>query len=65
MKTDLNTFNESRLFVIPAEGTDGIDDFVDFLQGFAVHEVVEFFKVGFDGCIIEAATLIIGIEQHL
>ena len=28
---NLNTFNESRLFMISTEGTDNIDDFIDFL----------------------------------
>ena len=63
--TNPNTFNESRLFVIPAEGTDGVDDLIDFLQWLSVHEPVEFLKVGFDGCVIEAAGFVIGIEQHL
>ena len=50
MNSHLNAFNESRLFVIPAEGTDSVDDLVDFLQCFTVHEPVEFLEVGFDGC---------------
>ena len=51
--------------MIPAEGTDGVDNLIDLLQGLSIHEPVEFFKVGFDGCVIEAAGFIIGIEQHL
>ena len=51
--------------MIPAEGTDGIDDLIDFLQWLSIHEPVEFLEVGFDGCIIEAAGFVIGIEQHL
>ena len=62
---NLNPLNESRLFMISAEGTDGIDNLIDFLQGFIVHESVEFLEVSFDGCIIEAAGFVIGIEQHL
>ena len=65
MHSNLNAFNESRLFVIPTESTDSVDDFVDFLQGLSVHEPVEFVEVGFDGCVIEAAGFVIGIEQHL
>ena len=63
--SNLNAFNESRLFVIPTESTDSVDDFVDFLQWFPVHEPVEFLEVGFDGSVIEAAGFVIGIEQHL
>ena len=62
---DFNPLNEARLFVIPAESADGVDYLVDFLQGFVIHKPVEFFEVGFDGCIIEAAGFVIGIEQHL
>ena len=51
--------------MIPAEGTDGIDDLIDLLQGFSVHALVEFLEVGFDGCVIEAVGFVIGIEQHL
>ena len=51
--------------MIPAEGTDGIDDLIDLLQRFAIHEPVEFLKVGFDGCVIEATGFVISIEQHL
>ena len=29
MKTDFNTFNESCLFVISAEGTDSIDNLIN------------------------------------
>ena len=65
MDTNLNTFNKSRLLMIPAEGTDGIDDLVDLFQGLPIHEPVEFLEVGFDGCVIEAAGFVIGIEQYL
>ena len=51
--------------MISTKGTDGTDDLVDFLQGFPVHESVEFLEVGFDGCVIETAGFVIGIEQHL
>ena len=51
--------------MIPAEGTDGVDDLVDLLQGLTVHEPVEFLKVGFDGCVNEATGFAIGIEQRL
>ena len=43
--SNFNTFNKSRLLMVPAEGTDGIDDLIDFLQGFAVHDPVEFLEV--------------------
>ena len=52
--SNLNPFDESRLFVIPAEGTDSIDDLIDLLQRFPMHESVEFIEVGFDGCVIDA-----------
>ena len=51
--------------MVSAERTDGIDNFIDFLKNFAVHEAVEFFEVGFDGCVIETAGFVIGIEQNL
>ena len=51
--------------MIPTEGTNSEDNLIDFLQRFPVHELVEFLKVGFDGCVIEAAGFIIGIEQHI
>ena len=51
--------------MIPAEGTDGIDDLIDLFQGLAAHEVVKLLEVGFDGCVVEAAGFVIGIEQHL
>ena len=51
--------------MIPEEGTDGVDDLVDLLQGHTVHEPVEFFKVVFDSYVIEDARFVIGIEQHL
>ena len=63
--TNLNTFNKPCLFVIPTEGTDSVDDLIDLLQRLSVHEPVEFFEVGLDGCVIEAAGFVIGIEQHL
>ena len=37
IQAHFNAFYESRLFVISAEGTDGVDDLVDFLQRFIVH----------------------------
>ena len=51
--------------MIPTEGTDGIDNLVDLLQRLAIHEPVEFLEVGFDGCVIEAAGFVIGIEQDI
>ena len=51
--------------MISAEGADGIDDLIDLFQRFAVHDLVEFLEVGFDGCVVEAAGFVIGIEQHL
>lgn len=48
--------------MIPAEGADSVDDFLDFLQELTVHVSIEFLKVGFDSCVIEAAGLVIGIE---
>ena len=51
--------------MIPAEGTDSVDDLVYFLQGFSVHEPVAFLEVGFDCCVIEAAGFVIGVEQNL
>ena len=58
MHSDFNTLNESHLFVIPAEGTDGIDDLVDFLQGLSIHKPLEFFEVSFDSCVIDAARFV-------
>ena len=63
--SNLYTLKEPRLFVIPAEGTDGVNDLIDVFQRLAIHKPVEFFEVGFDGCVIEAAGFVIGIEQHL
>ena len=63
--SNLNTFDKSRLFVIHAEGTNSVDDLIDFLQGLPVHQLIKILKVGFDGCVIEAAGFVIGIEQHL
>ena len=63
--SNLNTFDEPRFFVIPTESTDGIDNLINFLQGLPVHEPVEFLEVGFDGCVVEAAGFVIGIEQCL
>lgn len=51
--------------MIPAEGTDSVDDLVDLLKRFPVHAPVEFLEVGFDGCVVEAAGFVIGIEQNL
>ena len=51
--------------MIPAEGADGVDDLVDLLQGLTVHEPVELLEVGFDGCVVHAGGVVIGIEQHL
>ena len=65
MKSDFDPLNKPCLLVIPAEGTDGIDNIVDFLQVLSVHELIELLEVGFDGCVIEAAGFVIGIEQHL
>ena len=50
--------------MLPTEGTDGVDDLVDLLQGLSVHGPVELLEVSFDGCVIEAAGFVIGIEQH-
>ena len=62
-----NALNKSRLFVIPAEGTDGVDNLmIDFLQGLTVPVPAERLRVCFDGCVIEAAVgLVVGIEQQL
>ena len=51
--------------MISAEGADGVDNLIDLLQRFSVHEAVEFLEVGFDGCVIETAGFVIGIEQNL
>ena len=63
--SNLNAFNEARLFVLSAEGANCIDDLIDLVQWLPVHEPVELLEVGFDGCVIEAAGFVIGIEQHL
>ena len=51
--------------MIPAEGADRIDNLIDFLQRLAVHEPVEFLKVGFDGCVVHAGGVVIGIVQQV
>ena len=51
--------------MISAEGADGVDNLVDILQCFPVHKLVEFLDVGFDGCVVETAGFVIGIEQRL
>ena len=63
--TNLDALNESCLLVIPAEGTDGVDDLIDFLKRFAIYEPVAFLEVSFDGCVIKTAGFVIGIEEHL
>ena len=51
--------------MIPTEGTNSEDNLIDFLQRLPVHEPVEFLKVSFDGCVVEATGFVIGIKQHL
>lgn len=51
--------------MISTEGTNSIDDLIDFIRGLTAHEPVEFLKVGFDGSVIEVAGFVIDIEQHL
>ena len=51
--------------MVPTQDTDSVDDLIDLLQRSSIHEPVEFLEVGFDGCVIEAAGFVIGIEQHL
>ena len=62
---NLDTLNKPNLLMVPAESTNSIDDLIDLLQRFPMHESVEFIEVGFDGCVIEAAGFVISIEQHL
>ena len=50
--SNLNAFNESHLFVVSAEGTDSVDDLINFLQWFSVHEPVDPLEVGFDGYVV-------------
>ena len=63
--SNLNTFDKPCVLVIPAAGTDGVDDLIDLFQRSTIHEPVEILEVGFDGCVIEAAGFVICIEQHL
>ena len=53
-ETNLDSLDESRFFMIPAEGADCVDALVDFIQRLSVHKPVEFLKIGFDGCVIDA-----------
>ena len=48
----LTPLYKSRLFVIPADSADSVDNLVDLLQWLSVHDLVEFLEVGFDGCVI-------------
>ena len=64
MDPGLNSLHKSCLLVISAKGTNRIDDPIHLFQGPAVHALVEFFEVGFDLLVLEAAMFVIGIVQN-
>ena len=52
MNTNLDTFNESSLFVIPAELTNRIDNLVHIPDGHSVHLPVKFIEIRFDFIVV-------------
>lgn len=62
--TNLNALNKSRLLVIPAEGTYGVDDLIDLLQRLPNHELVKLLEVGFDFLVVHAGGVVVGIVQQ-
>lgn len=43
----LNAVDKTGLFMIPAEGTDGIDDFVQFCQRNPIQKTIQFMEILF------------------
>ena len=50
--------------MVPTLGTDCVDDLIDLLQWFSVHELVEFLNVGFDLLVVHAGGVVIGLVQQ-
>ena len=44
----LNTVDKAGLLIIPAEGTDGIDNPVQFCQRYPIQKTVQFMEIPFD-----------------
>ena len=59
--TDTYAFDESRLLMIPAEGTDRIDDLIHTPQGNAVHGLVQRMEVVFDFVIVQGVGFAVGL----
>ena len=58
MNTNLDTFNEASLFVIPAELTNRIDNLVHIPDGHSVHLPVKFVEIRFDFIVVIGAIFI-------
>ena len=61
---NLDSLDESRPFVIPAEPTDRIDDPIHIPQLHTVHQLVQFMEIIFDLGIIQAVTFAVSFVQH-
>ena len=46
--TYLNTVDKAGLLMVPAEGTDGIDNPVQFCQRYPIQKTVQFMEIPFD-----------------
>ena len=59
----LNAVDKAGLFMISAEGTDGIDDLVHVSQRHPIHEAVQFMEILFDLPVTAALQFFIAFIQ--
>ena len=64
MNTNLDTFNEASLFVIPAELADQIYDLIHIPDGHSVHLPVKFVEIRFDFIVVIGAIFIVALVKQ-
>ena len=50
--------------MIPAEGTDWVDDLVHLPDGFSVHHLVELVEVRLNGFVIQTIGILVSFVEH-
>ena len=62
---DLNAVNETRAFVVAAEGADWIYDLIHLPERHTVHQFVQLMEILLDLFIIHQLDFIVGFVEHI
>ena len=62
---NLNSFGETSLLMLPAEGADHINDPIHLTEGHSVHLLVQIDKGIFDLSVVQPVAFAVSVVQHI